>query len=122
MVRIHPDPPGSHRGCSSIGRAPALQAGGRRFDPVQLHQSSSIESLRSFSSSLYRLQATTAFITRDSRESRVMKAVSLFNNQEGKGVSSLMRARYAIGLSCIFTRLGALETKGLVHRVWRDTT
>ncbi len=25
------------RGCSSIGRAPALQAGGRRFDPVQLH-------------------------------------------------------------------------------------
>ena len=49
MVRIHPDPPGSGignqgsacshpRGCSSIGRAPALQAGGRRFDPVQLHQ------------------------------------------------------------------------------------
>src|SRR5947209_19051584 len=26
------------RGCSSIGRAPALQAGGRRFDPDQLHQ------------------------------------------------------------------------------------
>ena len=25
-------------GCSSIGRAPALQAGGRRFDPVWLHQ------------------------------------------------------------------------------------
>ncbi len=25
------------RGCSSIGRAPALQAGGRRFDPDQLH-------------------------------------------------------------------------------------
>jgi hypothetical protein len=46
MVRIHPDPPGSAcdaasgkaRGCSSVGRAPALQAGGRRFDPVQLHQ------------------------------------------------------------------------------------
>ena len=54
MVRIHPDPPrktarkpnatpGSKsgeakRGCSSVGRAPALQAGGRRFDPVQLHQ------------------------------------------------------------------------------------
>ena len=36
MVRIHPDPP-SCRGCSSVGRAPALQAGGRRFDPVQLH-------------------------------------------------------------------------------------
>ena len=26
------------RGCSSVGRAPALQAGGHRFDPVQLHQ------------------------------------------------------------------------------------
>ncbi len=49
MVRIHPDPPlpvtGSppemhDRGISSAGRAPALQAGGRRFDPVILHQSS----------------------------------------------------------------------------------
>jgi hypothetical protein len=55
MVRIHPDPPEPEprpgdpepgigrwkqaRGCSSVGRAPALQAGGRRFDPVQLHQS-----------------------------------------------------------------------------------
>ena len=36
MVRIHPDPP-NLRGCSSAGRAPALQAGGRRFDPDQLH-------------------------------------------------------------------------------------
>ena len=26
------------RGRSSVGRALALQAGGRRFDPVQLHQ------------------------------------------------------------------------------------
>ena len=26
------------RGCSSVGRAPALQAGGRRFEPSQLHQ------------------------------------------------------------------------------------
>lgn len=25
-------------GCSSAGRAPALQAGGQRFDPAQLHQ------------------------------------------------------------------------------------
>jgi hypothetical protein len=25
------------RGCSSTGRAPALQAGGRGFDPHQLH-------------------------------------------------------------------------------------
>src|SRR5262249_38057435 len=26
------------RGCSSVGRALALQAGGRRFDPDQLHR------------------------------------------------------------------------------------
>ncbi len=38
---MNPDPchptsdPG---GCSSVGRAPALQAGGRRFDSVHLHQ------------------------------------------------------------------------------------
>ena len=38
MVRIHPDPPVSYRGCSSVGRAPALQAGGHRFDPDWLHQ------------------------------------------------------------------------------------
>ena len=25
-------------GCSSVGRAPALQAGGHRFEPVHLHQ------------------------------------------------------------------------------------
>ncbi len=29
----------SGRGCSSAGRAPALQAGGHRFEPVHLHQS-----------------------------------------------------------------------------------
>jgi hypothetical protein len=28
---------GTPRGCSSAGRAPALQAGGHRFDPGQLH-------------------------------------------------------------------------------------
>jgi hypothetical protein len=30
----------SSRGFSSAGRAPALQAGGRRFDPVNLHHDS----------------------------------------------------------------------------------
>jgi hypothetical protein len=33
----------SERGISSAGRAPALQAGGRRFDPVILHQHLSIQ-------------------------------------------------------------------------------
>ena len=37
VVQLYPDPP-FHRGHSSVGRAPALQAGGRRFDPVWLHQ------------------------------------------------------------------------------------
>ena len=31
------------RGYSSAGRAPALQAGGRRFDPDYLHQQDQIE-------------------------------------------------------------------------------
>ena len=50
MVQIHPDPPltdsgvggrqrrEGHGGHSSAGRAPALQAGGHRFDPGWLHQ------------------------------------------------------------------------------------
>ena len=38
MVRVHQDPPQKKRGLSSAGRAPALQAGGQRFDPVSLHQ------------------------------------------------------------------------------------
>src|SRR3954467_4130817 len=41
MVRIHPDPPNQLKkpwGHSSAGRAPALQAGGHRFDPDWLHQ------------------------------------------------------------------------------------
>ena len=32
-------------GYSSAGRAPALQAGGQRFDPVYLHQQSNITSV-----------------------------------------------------------------------------
>ena len=44
MVRFQPDPPTSPRGISSAGRAPALQAGGRRFDPVILHQNLKISS------------------------------------------------------------------------------
>ena len=34
------------RGCSSAGRAPALQAGGQRFDPAQLHQAKRAEGAR----------------------------------------------------------------------------
>ena len=38
MVQVHPDPPDKPRGHSSAGRASALQAEGRRFDPDWLHQ------------------------------------------------------------------------------------
>ena len=34
----HPSKDEDKRGYSSAGRAPALQAGGRRFDPDYLHQ------------------------------------------------------------------------------------
>src|SRR5262245_11581162 len=34
------------RGHSSVGRAPALQAGGRRFDPVWLHQLNQLQTAR----------------------------------------------------------------------------
>src|SRR5687767_11548330 len=44
LVQIQPDPPVYCGGCSSVGRAPALQAGGHRFDPVHLHHSSITES------------------------------------------------------------------------------
>ena len=40
MVRVHFGPPLSYNqiwGVSSAGRAPALQAGGHRFDPGTLH-------------------------------------------------------------------------------------
>ena len=39
VVQVHPGPPlRKKRGHSSAGRAPALQAGGRRFDPDWLHE------------------------------------------------------------------------------------
>jgi hypothetical protein len=39
MVQFHPGPPRRcYRGCSSAGRAPALHAGGHRFESVHLHQ------------------------------------------------------------------------------------
>ena len=38
MVRVHFGPPLQIWGVSSAGRAPALQAGGHRFDPGTLHQ------------------------------------------------------------------------------------
>ena len=50
-VQVLPDPPSNlvtskvveHWGHSSVGRAPALQAGGHRFDPVCLHHTLQIK-------------------------------------------------------------------------------
>ena len=44
----------TYRGCSSAGRAPALQAGGQGFDSLHLHQ----KSQRDFTSSLFTLHSS----------------------------------------------------------------
>ena len=52
MVRVHFGPPLSKElkmkiwGFSSAGRAPALQAGGQRFDPANLHHFKEVEDKR----------------------------------------------------------------------------
>ena len=82
MVRVHPDPPRSgrrlkrglmtrNRGCSSIGRAPALQAGGHRFDPVHLHHLAKRQT-----------KVRDAVKARISVWSLTKIAVSIFNNSE----------------------------------------
>src|SRR6185312_9353896 len=105
MVRIHPDPPVNRRpgskkahggrGCSSVGRAPALQAGGRRFDPVQLHQSSSRQDSRQHLSIAVATVFNAAHFAKQAKRAKrpALKAVSLFYNLEGKAYMSLMRAR-----------------------------
>jgi hypothetical protein len=109
MVRIHPDPPrqvtvvgwqlsvkASGRGCSSVGRAPALQAGGRRFDPVRLHQSG-VRSQRTEVSKgvapvLEPIDCGTVFSSVFCENSE-LKAVCSLTIREGKAHSGLMRFR-----------------------------
>ena len=109
MVRIHPDPPrdvgtgasdvaaGSERGCSSVGRAPALQAGGRRFDPVQLHQFS-ISRASATSGGGEAAEPTLDCSSIDCVQrlasafgAQTLRAAVFFNNSEGKGSLGLMR-------------------------------
>jgi hypothetical protein len=52
LVRIQKGPRAVPRGCSSAGRAPALQAGGRQFEPAHLHQRASPSLHLSFRSAL----------------------------------------------------------------------
>ena len=108
MVRIHPDPPVSYRGCSSVGRAPALQAGGHRFDPVHLHQYSREKSqdagrsrrLKRFSERS-QVSLSAYFWSFDRR------GCSLFNNSEEASV--LISQDQYTGCDCIqngFTLVG----------------
>jgi hypothetical protein len=53
-----------------------LQAGGRRFDPVQLHH-------------VYRLHETALSSALWKMQSAVLRAAAFFNNQEGKGSRKL---------------------------------
>jgi hypothetical protein len=93
MVRTHPDPPSLYRrGCSSVGRAPALQAGGHRFDPVHLHHNA-IE--KSKISAMYFVSLISGFSP---------EAVLLFKNMEEvkvvhEGVASGL-------LQCVLHNLG----------------
>ena len=75
-----------------------MQAGGRRFDPVQLHQG--CLGLR-FSKSRYRLQASSSPQQCALARERSIESCLFFNNLEGKGASSLMRA-WCTRVGCIF--------------------
>ena len=90
----------SERGCSSVGRAPALQAGGRRFDPVHLHQ---LRAGRPGLRITYRLPDSTQrwALRKWARQSSALRAVVFFNNWEGKGSCDLMRVVWTLGLRCI---------------------
>ena len=76
MVQIHPDPPSHQRGHSSAGRAPALQAGGRRFDPAWLHHSA-----HSYPKSHYKLLVTSD-LQYGFCHAASSRGSPLFNNQE----------------------------------------
>ena len=124
MVRIHPDPPfrsqksevrgagvsggrasgrgqgfRGTRGRSSVGRAPALQAGGRRFDPVRLHQDGRLEGdlIPDTRCGTCRLRDAAAFDRGPSDEGPGSKCCTLFNNSEGKAFMDLMRVRGCLG-------------------------
>ena len=69
-------------GFSSAGRAPALQAGGRRFDPVNLHQvqtkENSMSAKRSWSLFLFGLEG--------------QKDSTFFNNLEEVKINQFVRS------------------------------
>ena len=101
MVQVHPDPPGFYRGCSSVGRAPALQAGGHRFDPVHLHHFERREAQQydQRGSSLIRICERSKASREASFWSFDLKGCSLFNNSE-EASASISQGR-CMGCDCI---------------------
>jgi hypothetical protein len=86
------------RGCSSVGRAPALQAGGHRFDSVHLHH----WLLRSKMSGRVSGCAATARAPRERRKasfvaSRVSGALAPRERQRAATVRGLRIRRRSIG-------------------------
>ena len=74
------------RGCSSAGRAPALQAGGHGFDSHHLHHASERKHLFTFHSSL--------FTEKRKRESEAVKGtVDESEPHEKRSVAQVVRAR-----------------------------
>jgi hypothetical protein len=71
-----------------------LQAGGRRFDPVQLHQVQASEIRDQGSEAIqyiYRLWLHAAFNFGLGSQRAKLRAAVFFNNSEGKGSHDLMR-------------------------------
>ena len=146
-VQILPGPPGSEdrdqrtedrrfcslfsdlrpleRGCSSVGRAPALQAGGHRFDPVQLHQGWAVPERKSFwaSSELGRLSTVLC------SPSSVLCSLTLWIGLCGRPLAGSLAgerspARYRLGrqrrsAEYAVRRSGWQWPVGLCVAVWR---
>ena len=83
------------RGCSSAGRAPALQAGGRRFEPVHLHQCCGARLVGDRRNAVSPKASTTdeseAFIARQRRP--IAPAGVCFTNAESPGIRRTERTR-----------------------------
>ena len=83
-----------HWGISSAGRAPALQAGGRRFDPVILHHQRRQEVIRSFN--------TKAALSRNVKGLFVVDQYHLINRLFFKNSQSRIRV---VGGNCTFVKV-----------------
>ena len=105
MVRIHPDPPQDRS-----TRTGAVAQLGERLLCKQEVVGSIPSSSTSHSDRLHEQQLLQQL--RSSLQSAVSESCSRSLTIRKVRVYELDESSYAIGLSCIFTRLGALETKG----------